>query len=174
MLAKGPPTFHNSLKITIQETSLKVFSMSTYIINQSRFELGRALMPKGMVSQPLRIKTSKLVGGSVLLKRPLKLSNNGVINKSKKCLTTIIGQRGANKIQWTNGITIKKDYMSFFPQKTPSYEWILEQFCLQLVIINANSYPSTWHVFSSSFFNKYEFLKLSLFLINLMFHLLNW
>jgi hypothetical protein len=63
MLAKGPPTSRNSLKIAIEETLLKVFSTSTYIITQSRFKLGKALMPKGMVSQPLRIETLKLMGG---------------------------------------------------------------------------------------------------------------
>jgi hypothetical protein len=63
MLAKGPPTSRNSLKIAIEETLLKVFSTSTYIITQSRFKLGKALMPKGMVLQPLRIETLKLMGG---------------------------------------------------------------------------------------------------------------
>jgi len=63
MFAKGPPMFRNSLKIAIQKTLSKVFSTSTYIITQSRFELGRALMPKGMVSEPLGIETLKLVKG---------------------------------------------------------------------------------------------------------------
>jgi hypothetical protein len=45
-----------------------------------------------------------------------------------------------------NRIIIKKDYV-FFPKTIFSYEWILEQLFLQLVIINAYSYPSTWHVF---------------------------
>jgi hypothetical protein len=58
-------------------------------------------------------------------------------------------------------ITLEKDYMSFNPKKTFSYEWILEQFFLQLIIINAYSCPSTWHYYFSSFLNKYEFLKMS-------------
>jgi hypothetical protein len=40
---------------------------------------------------------------------------------------------------------------------------------LQLVIINVYSCPGTWHVFFSSLLNKYEFLKLSWFLVNLVF-----
>jgi hypothetical protein len=53
---------------------------------------------------------------------------------------------GANKIQWANMITIKKNYI-FFSQIFFSYEWILEQSFLQLVVINVYSCPSTWHVF---------------------------
>ncbi len=68
----------------------------------------------------------------------------------------------------------KKDYMSFLPKKTFSYEWILEQFFLQLIIINAYSCPSMWHVFFSSFWNKYEFLKVSWFLVNSVFHFFKW
>jgi hypothetical protein len=53
---------------------------------------------------------------------------------------------GANKIQQANMITLKNDYMSF-SQFVFSFEWILKQFFLQLVIINVYSCPSTLHVF---------------------------
>jgi hypothetical protein len=53
----------------------------------------------------------------------------------------------------------KKIVHVFFPKKYFSYEWILEHFLLQLVIINAYSCPNTCHVFFPSFKNKYEFLK---------------
>jgi len=123
MLTKGPPTSHNSLKIAIQETSVKAFSTSTYIINQSRFELGRALMPKRMVSQPLRIKTSKLVGGSVLLKRPLKVSNNGMTNKSKKCLTYNNRTKGCKQDIMSQRDYHKKGLHVLFPPKN-SFIWM--------------------------------------------------
>jgi hypothetical protein len=41
----------------------------------------------------------------------------------------------------------KKGLHIIFPEKTFSYEWILEQLFLQFVIINAYSCPNTWHVF---------------------------
>ncbi len=80
-----------------------------------------------------------------------------ILLKGNGIFFTLSVYLGANMIKWTNGIIIKNDCMFFFPQKTFSYEWILEQFFWQLVIINAYSCPSTWHVFFSSFFNKYEF-----------------
>jgi hypothetical protein len=39
---------------------------------------------------------------------------------------------GANGIQWANMIT-EKNYMSFFPKETFSYEWILEQVLFNLL-----------------------------------------
>jgi hypothetical protein len=47
MLAKGPLTSHNFLKIIIQETLLKLFFTSTYIMAQLGCRLRRARMPKG-------------------------------------------------------------------------------------------------------------------------------
>ncbi len=59
--------------------------------------------------------------------------------------------------------------------KTNFFIWMnLEQFFLQLVIINAYSWTSTWHVLFSSFLNKYEFLKVSWFLVNSVFRFLKW
>jgi hypothetical protein len=55
-------------------------------------------------------------------------------------------QVGANEIKWANMIILEKDYMSFFPKKTFSYEWILDFLFLQLVIINVYGCPSIWHV----------------------------
>jgi hypothetical protein len=52
---------------------------------------------------------------------------------------------GANKISWANMIILENDCMSFFPNFFSSYEWILEQFVLQLVIMNVYSFQSTWH-----------------------------
>jgi hypothetical protein len=45
-----------------------------------------------------------------------------------------------------NMITLENDWMSFLPFFF-SDEWILEQFFLQLVIINVYSCTCTWHVF---------------------------
>jgi hypothetical protein len=53
-------------------------------------------------------------------------------------------QLGANKIQWTNMITLEKDYMSFLPKKTFSSKWILQQVFLRFVIMNAYSCPNTF------------------------------
>ncbi len=50
MLAKRPMTFHNSLKIAVRETLLKIFSTSTWITTQSVCKSMKALMPKRMVS----------------------------------------------------------------------------------------------------------------------------
>jgi len=58
MLAKGPQTSCNFLKIIVQKMLLKTFSMSTYIVTQSRCRSRRALMPKEMASQPLKVDTS--------------------------------------------------------------------------------------------------------------------
>jgi hypothetical protein len=58
-----------------------------------------------------------------------------------------IASMGANKIQWTNNITLDKDFISFCPKITISYEWIFDQNILQIVIKNAYSCPNTWHVF---------------------------
>jgi len=55
-----------------------------------------------------------------------------------------------NEIQWATMTTLEKDYMSFFPKKTFSYKWILEQVFSQFVIINVCSCPSTWIFFCSS------------------------
>jgi hypothetical protein len=54
---------------------------------------------------------------------------------------------GANEIQWANVTTLENDYMSFFPKKTFSYKWILEQVFSQFVSIHPYSCPNTWHVF---------------------------
>jgi hypothetical protein len=71
---------------------------------------------------------------------------------------------GANEIQWANMITLEKDYKFFSPKKAFSYEWILEQCFLQVVIINAYSFPNTWYIYIYIIFlNKYEFLKVSWF-----------
>jgi hypothetical protein len=56
-LAKGPPTFCNFLKIIVKKMLLKTFSMSTYIMTQSRCRSRRALMSKGMASQPSKVDT---------------------------------------------------------------------------------------------------------------------
>jgi hypothetical protein len=54
---------------------------------------------------------------------------------------------GANGIQQANMITLEKDYISILLKKTFSYEWILEQFFLQLVIIKAYNCPNAWYLF---------------------------
>jgi hypothetical protein len=51
-------------------------------------------------------------------------------------------QVGTNGIQWVNMNTGKKIACPFCQN-----EWMLEQMFLQLVIINAYSCSSTWHVF---------------------------
>jgi hypothetical protein len=56
------------------------------------------------------------------------------MKKIAKTLVTSFYHLGANEIQWANMIILEKDYMSFLPKKTFSYEWILEQFFLQLFI----------------------------------------
>jgi hypothetical protein len=61
MLAKGPPTSHNFLKIVIRKMLLKMFSTLTYITAQLRCRSRRAWMPKGMASQPLGLKLQ--IGG---------------------------------------------------------------------------------------------------------------
>jgi len=56
--------------------------------------------------------------------------------------TTWLGTHmGANKIQWTNGVTLDKDYMSFCPKITFSYKWIFEQIIFQIFIKNVYSCP---------------------------------
>jgi len=55
-----------------------------------------------------------------------------------------IASIGANKMQWTNNITLDKDFMSFCPKITFSYEWIFHWNILQIVIKNAYSCPNTW------------------------------
>jgi hypothetical protein len=60
---------------------------------------------------------------------------------------------GANEIQWTNMITLEKDYMSFFPEFL--FTWInFGIIFLQLVIVNFFSCPNTWHVFLFIIFEK--------------------
>jgi hypothetical protein len=48
MFIKGPSTFHNFKKITIQETPLKAFLTLTCITIQARCKSRRILMPKRM------------------------------------------------------------------------------------------------------------------------------
>jgi hypothetical protein len=59
------------------------------------------------------------------------------------------------------------------PKKTFSYQYILEQFFLQLVIIMLIVAQVHDMFFSSSILNKYEFLKVSLFLVDSVFRLSN-
>jgi hypothetical protein len=67
---------------------------------------------------------------------------------------------------------IKWLYVFFF-KFVFSYEWILEQLFLQLVIINVYNCPSTCQFFFFIIFNKYDFfMKVSWFLANSMFCLL--
>ncbi len=61
----------------------------------------------------------------------------------------------------------RKTLQVFSPKKPFSYEWILEQCFLQVLIINAYSFPNTLYIYTS-FLNKYEFLKVSWFFINLV------
>jgi hypothetical protein len=78
------------------------------------------------------------------------------------------GQTRYNEPTWL----FLKRIICFFPKKPFPYQWILEQFFLQLVIINVYSCPNTWHLFFSSILNKYEILKVSWLLVNSMFLLL--
>jgi hypothetical protein len=55
MFAKGSPTSHNPLKISAQETQLKVFLMLIYITTQLRCRLKMVQMPKKMASQPPKV-----------------------------------------------------------------------------------------------------------------------
>jgi hypothetical protein len=62
-------------------------------------------------------------------------------------MTLLSTTLGANTIQSAHGITKKRTTCFFLPIFSSSYEWILEQCFLRLVIINAYSCPNTWHVF---------------------------
>jgi hypothetical protein len=57
MLAKGPPASHNSLKITLQKTLLKMFSTSTYLMAQLWCRSKIVQMSQKMASQPPRVDT---------------------------------------------------------------------------------------------------------------------
>ncbi len=56
MFTKGPLTSSSYLKHVFQKMLLKMFFMSTCIMFQSRCKSRRALMPKMMVSQLLKVK----------------------------------------------------------------------------------------------------------------------
>jgi hypothetical protein len=58
MLAKGSLASHNFLKIIVQETLLKAFSTSTYIMAHSRCKSRKVWMLKGMASQSPKVNTS--------------------------------------------------------------------------------------------------------------------
>jgi len=77
---------HNTLKIVVQETSLKAFSMLIHIMAQSGVKEGSNAKRDGFIAS--RGQYSKLIKGYVLLKWPSKLKDNGMINKLKP---TIIG-----------------------------------------------------------------------------------
>jgi len=54
-------------------------------------------------------------------------------------------KNGCKWVQWANMITLEKDCMFVFPIFFFSFEWILEQFLLQFVVINSYSCPNRWH-----------------------------
>jgi hypothetical protein len=87
------------------------------------------------------------------------------ISLCKDCPRTLIDAwkhiMGCKQDIMSQHITLENDYMSFSQNFGTMF--------LQLIIINAYSCPCTWHVFSSSFLNKYEFLKMSWFLVNSVF-----
>jgi hypothetical protein len=57
MFAKGPLTSHNSLKIIVRETLLKVFLMLIYITTQLGCRSKKVRILKRMASQPLKVNT---------------------------------------------------------------------------------------------------------------------
>ncbi len=57
MFTESPPTSRNFLQITIWKTLLKACSTLIYITTQLECRSKKALMPKSMVSQPLRVDT---------------------------------------------------------------------------------------------------------------------
>jgi hypothetical protein len=73
------------------------------------------------------------------LKRYLKPKKKNTLKKMKSKIVSI----AANKIQWTNNITLNNDFISFCPKITFSYEWIFDQNILQIVIKNAYNCPNT-------------------------------
>jgi hypothetical protein len=60
-------------------------------------------------------------------------------------LLNIYYDMGTNEIKWANDISLEKDCMSFCPNFFFSYNWVFEQFCLQIVIINAYNYLGRWN-----------------------------
>jgi hypothetical protein len=57
---------------------------------------------------------------------------------------------GANKIQWTNNVTLDKDNMSFCPKIKLSYQWIKKSNLIASICILKNQLTC---IFNMWFFN---------------------
>jgi hypothetical protein len=80
--------------------------------------------------------------------------------------------KGANKLQWTIGVILDKNCMSFIQNYFFQINKILSKIFCKLLWKMFKIFLI--HDFLKSFFNKYDFLKMCKFLVDFVIHFFKW
>ncbi len=126
MFTKGPSTSRNSLKIIVQKMLLKTFLTLIYITTQLVCRLKKALMLKGMVSQPLRVETPNWWMDRCFWNDPLNYRIMDRLISQKNVSLMPIEQRPLMSFTITNNLlalSIKATDLRISPHATITTTW---------------------------------------------------